>query len=180
MERSENHAEYAEESQYEMQKSCSVLFCSITGIWLTTAQASACAFAFGRCIIEIREYTNYSEEEILRLYTSVGWTAYTDCPDELKQGFAGSLLTLAAYEEDKLLGIIRTVGDGHTIVFIQDIWCFRNINAKGLVPPFCKLFWIDTAMCGKLSLQQTTPPKRLLFRNLWDFVKCLKLVAAHS
>ena len=48
--------------------------------------------------MEIREYKTYNESEILRLYTSVGWTAYTDQPEVLRKGFEGSMLTLAAYE----------------------------------------------------------------------------------
>ena len=36
------------------------------------------------------------------------------------------MLTLAAYEKNQLLGMIRTVGDGHTVVFIQDILVFRK------------------------------------------------------
>ncbi len=28
--------------------------------------------------MEIREYTEYNEKEIVRLYIKVGWTAYTD------------------------------------------------------------------------------------------------------
>lgn len=46
--------------------------------------------------MEIIEYQTYREEDILPLYTSVGWTAYTDAPDVLRRGFAKSLLTLAA------------------------------------------------------------------------------------
>ena len=30
--------------------------------------------------MEIREYRQYDEREILPLYASVGWTAYTDQP----------------------------------------------------------------------------------------------------
>ena len=71
--------------------------------------------------MEIREYKNYNEQEILNLYGSVGWTAYTDDSASLKAGFQNSLLTLAAYEGNTLLGVIRTVGDGQTIVYIQDI-----------------------------------------------------------
>lgn len=82
--------------------------------------------------MEIREYTSYNKAEILRLYNSVGWTAYTDDPDTLKAGFEGSLLTLAAYEGDQLLGIIRTVGDGHTILYIQDILVFPAYQRKGM------------------------------------------------
>ena len=28
--------------------------------------------------MEIRNYSTYNEKEILKLYSSVGWTAYTD------------------------------------------------------------------------------------------------------
>ena len=48
--------------------------------------------------MEIRNYSTYNEKEILKLYSSVGWTAYTDEPQALKLGFQNSLLVLAAYE----------------------------------------------------------------------------------
>ncbi len=82
--------------------------------------------------MEIKEYTSYNEAEILKLYASVGWTAYTDHPETLKKGFENSMLTLAAYEDGQLLGIIRTVGDGQTIVFIQDILIFPTHQRKGV------------------------------------------------
>lgn len=82
--------------------------------------------------MEIREYTEYHEDEILRLYTSVGWTAYTDDPNALNQGFAHSLLTLAAYEGERLVGIVRTVGDGYTIVLVQDILVFPEYQRQGI------------------------------------------------
>ena len=74
--------------------------------------------------MEIREYREYREEELLSLYASVGWTAYTQHPETLRAGVANSLFTLGAYDGQTLLGIIRTVGDGHTIVLIQDILVF--------------------------------------------------------
>ncbi len=82
--------------------------------------------------MEIREYKTYNEAEILHLYTSVGWTAYTDQPDALQKGFANSMLTLAAYDGERLVGIIRTIGDGHTIVFVQDILVFPEYQRKGI------------------------------------------------
>ena len=82
--------------------------------------------------MEIREYKTYSEPEILSLYASVGWTAYTDHPEVLLKGFENSMLTLAAYEGNQLLGIIRAVGDGHTIVFVQDILVFPEYQRKGV------------------------------------------------
>ena len=35
--------------------------------------------------MEIREYKTYNEQEILRLYASVGWTAYTVHPEVLRK-----------------------------------------------------------------------------------------------
>ena len=37
---------------------------------------------------------------------------------------------MAAYEDDRLLGIIRAVGDGATIVFIQDILGFKVFDLR--------------------------------------------------
>jgi ribosomal protein S18 acetylase RimI-like enzyme len=82
--------------------------------------------------MDIREYKTYNETEVMSLYESVGWTAYTDHPDSLRQGFENSMLTLAAYEGGQLLGIIRTVGDGATIVFVQDILVFPKYQRKGV------------------------------------------------
>ena len=82
--------------------------------------------------MEIRAYTEYNEAEILGLYASVGWTAYTDDPAALRNGFANSLLTLAAYEEAALAGLIRVVGDGHTIVFVQDILVRPQFQRRGI------------------------------------------------
>ena len=82
--------------------------------------------------MEIREYRNYNEEEILGLYTAVGWTAYTEDPAALRRGYENSLLVLAAYEDGNLAGIIRAVGDGATVVFIQDILVFPEYQRKGV------------------------------------------------
>ncbi len=51
---------------------------------------------------------------------------------ELEQGYRNSLLVLAAYENDVLLGIIRMVGDGFTIVWIQDILVLPSRQRQGI------------------------------------------------
>lgn len=50
----------------------------------------------------------------------------------MRAGFEHSLLTLAAYEGDELLGILRAVGDGTIIVYIQDIPVFPEHRRKGV------------------------------------------------
>jgi ribosomal protein S18 acetylase RimI-like enzyme len=82
--------------------------------------------------MEIREYAPFNEAEISALYASVGWTAYTADLPALARGYARSLLVLGAYENGELLGIIRCVGDGETIVWIQDILVFPSHQRKGV------------------------------------------------
>ena len=80
--------------------------------------------------MDIREYREYKAEDVLRLYASVGWTAYTDDPAALERGFRHSLLVLAAWEDGELAGLSRAVGDGATIVFIQDILGFKVFDLR--------------------------------------------------
>ena len=80
----------------------------------------------------IKEYTDYNEAEIFRLYTEVGWAAYTSNMEALGKGYKNSLLVLGAYDGDELLGIIRVVGDGHTIIFLQDILVFPDKQRLGV------------------------------------------------
>lgn len=80
----------------------------------------------------IKEYSNYNEKEIISLYSSVGWTAYTNAPDKLRRGFENSPLVFAAYECDRLVGLIRCVGDRETIVYIQDILVSPEYQRQGI------------------------------------------------
>lgn len=82
--------------------------------------------------MEIKEYRSYKEAEIRRLYTEVGWTAYTENMSVLEQGYKNFLLVLAAYENDELFGIIRVVGDGFTFIFVQDILVFPREQRNGV------------------------------------------------
>lgn len=80
----------------------------------------------------IKEYTEFKVDEIKSLYDAVGWKAYTDNMDILMKGYKNSLKVLAAFRDDELIGIIRAVGDGFTIVFIQDILVTSNEQGKGV------------------------------------------------
>lgn len=82
--------------------------------------------------LTIKEYSKYDENEVLHLYRSVGWTNYTDKPEMLRNAFENSLVVLAAYEGETMAGIIRAVGDGHSIVYIQDIIVLPEYQRRGI------------------------------------------------
>lgn len=80
----------------------------------------------------IREYTGYDEREILPLYESVGWSNYSRNPAMLRQAYAHSLRVYAAYDGDALVGVIRVVGDGFSVVFVQDLLVQPDHQRKGV------------------------------------------------
>ena len=119
--------------------------------------------------MEIKEYSNYKEDEILRLYNEVGWIAYTENPEVLEQGYKNSLLVLAAYEKDELLGIIRVVGDGHTIVFVQDILVFPNYQRKGIGTALLKAVLDRYPEVRQIELVTDNTPKTVAFYKSLGF-----------
>lgn len=74
-----------------------------------------------------------SFEEIYPLYEAVGWTNYTTNPTMLKNALEHSLFILTAREEEgKLIGFLRAVGDGYSIVYIQDIIVLPEYQRQGI------------------------------------------------
>ena len=80
----------------------------------------------------IKEYEKYEEEEILSLYQSVGSVNYINNPLMLKNAFYHSLKIYAAYIDNKVIGIIRIVGDGYSVILIQDILVYPEYQRKGI------------------------------------------------
>lgn len=119
--------------------------------------------------MEIKEYKQFNEDEILRLYSEVGWIAYTQAKNSLKEGYANSLLTLAAYEDNELQGIIRAVGDGHTIVFIQDILVFPDRQRQGIGTKLLQAVLDRFPNVRQIELATDNTPKTIAFYKSMGF-----------
>ena len=119
--------------------------------------------------MEIKEYRMYNEAEILRLYQSVGWTAYTCHPEVLQKGFENSMLTLAAYEKEQLLGLIRTVGDSNTIVFVQDILVSPEHQQKGIGSALLQAILDRYSHVRQIQLATDNTPKTIAFYKSMGF-----------
>ena len=119
--------------------------------------------------MEIKEYKEYKEDEIKRLYTEVGWTAYTENMQTLEQGYKNSLLVLAAYQNEELLGVIRVVGDGFTIVFVQDILVFPEKQRQGVGTALLKAVLEKYPYVRQIELVTDNTPKTVAFYKSLGF-----------
>lgn len=119
--------------------------------------------------MEIKEYKEFKKDEILRLYSEVGWRAYTEDMESLQNGYSNSLLVLAAYDNDELLGIIRAVGDGYTIVFIQDILVYPGKQRQGVGTALLKAVLERYPSVRQIELATDNTPKTIAFYRSMGF-----------
>ncbi len=84
-------------------------------------------------MIGYKKNDTISFEEILPLYEAVGWTNYTSNPTMLKNALEHSLFLISARDEEgNLIGFLRAVGDGFSIVYIQDIIVLPEYQRQGI------------------------------------------------
>ena len=83
-------------------------------------------------IVNYRDGQTPNEEELLELYRSVGWTEYTKAPALLAKAVRSSLFVVTAHANSRLIGLARVVGDGLTIVYLQDILVSPDHQRQGV------------------------------------------------
>lgn len=71
-------------------------------------------------------------EDILYLYNDVVWSSYTKDIESLIKAIKNSLKVVSVWDKDLLVGLIRVVGDGHSIIYIQDILILQKYQNRGI------------------------------------------------
>ncbi|PKH12153.1 GNAT family N-acetyltransferase [Planomicrobium sp. MB-3u-38] len=79
-----------------------------------------------------KEGKQIDKESLKSLYEDVEWFAYTKDLDQLAEAVAHSLYVLSIWDNDELIGLIRVVGDGLTIIYIQDILVLKCRQNQGI------------------------------------------------
>ena len=102
-------------------------------------------------------------EEVLEIYKSVGWTIYASDPEKLRRAFEKSLYVLGAYDGDILVGILRAVGDGETVVFLQDILVRPEKQGRGIGRRLMAEFFLRFAHVRHIQLLTDDVPATVGF-----------------
>ena len=83
-------------------------------------------------MIKITKERSVSIDDVLHLYQAVGWTNYTNQPQMLEQALSHSLATYLARDGEKIVGLVRLVGDGFSSVFVQDLIVLPSYQRQGI------------------------------------------------
>jgi ribosomal protein S18 acetylase RimI-like enzyme len=81
-------------------------------------------------MISYQETKTPNTNAVVNLYNDANWSAYTKDVNTLTAAIKNSLYVLTAWDGDKLVGLIRLVGDGKTIIYIQDILALKAYKQK--------------------------------------------------
>lgn len=108
-------------------------------------------------ILRFAEYKTYNEAEIMALYSSVGWSNYTNNPAMLRKAY------LAAYADGKLVGILRAVGDGASVVFLQDLIVLPEFQRHGIGSQLMRKVMEKYADVYQLQLLTEASEKNIAF-----------------
>lgn len=73
-----------------------------------------------------------NERELVALYDRVQWSAYTRDSARLAAAVAASLAVVTARLDGRLVGLARVVGDGLTIIYLQDILVVPDLQRTGI------------------------------------------------
>ena len=83
-------------------------------------------------MIKITKETSVSIDDVLHLYQAVGWTNYTNQPQMLEQALSHSLASYVARDDEKIVGLVRLIGDGFSSVFVQDLLVLPSYQRQGI------------------------------------------------
>ena len=73
-----------------------------------------------------------SRREMLALYNSVGWSAYTNAPERLVCSVLNSSHVVCARQTGVLVGLARVVSDFGTLAYLQDVLVDPGMQRRGI------------------------------------------------
>ena len=82
--------------------------------------------------MEIKRLNTFDLDAIKQLYLDVGWQAYLKDMKTFGTMFEASQHVLVAIIDDTIVGLVRVVGDGAHIAYIQDLLVATAHQRKGI------------------------------------------------
>ena len=120
-------------------------------------------------MIKITKETSVSIDDVLHLYQAVGWTNYTNQPQMLAQALTHSLAIYLARDGEKIVGLVRLIGDGFSSVFVQDLIVLPSYQRQGIGSTLMKQALADYKDAYQVQLATDESEKTLGFYHSLGF-----------
>ena len=120
-------------------------------------------------MIKITKERSVSIDDVLPLYQAVGWTNYTNQPQMLSQSLTHSLAVYLARDGEKIVGLVRLIGDGFSSVFVQDLLVLPSYQRQGIGSSLMKQALADYKDAYQVQLATEETEKTLGFYRSLGF-----------
>ena len=120
-------------------------------------------------MITIKKQEIVKLEDVLHLYQVAGWTNYTHQPEMLEQALSHSLATYLARDGEKIVGLVRLVGDGFSSIFVQDLIVLPSYQRQGIGSNLMKEALADYKDAYQIQLATEQTEKNLGFYRSLGF-----------
>ncbi|MFS9260931.1 GNAT family N-acetyltransferase [Streptococcus infantis] len=120
-------------------------------------------------MIKLTKETSVSLDDVLHLYQAVGWTNYTNQPQMLAQALTHSLVIYLARDGEKIVGLVRLIGDGFSSVFVQDLIVLPTYQRQGIGGTLMKQALADYKDAYQVQLATEESEKTLGFYRSLGF-----------
>jgi ribosomal protein S18 acetylase RimI-like enzyme len=88
----------------------------------------------------------------------------------LSEAYSHSLKIYAAYVDEKLVGVIRVVGDGFSVVFVQDLLVYPEYQRRGIGTALLKMTMEEYRGVYQLHLLTDNTKKTVAFYKSLGFI----------
>ncbi len=105
-------------------------------------------------------------DELVALYLSVGWTAYTDDPARLARAVAASGFVATLWQAGQLIGLCRAITDGEVICYVQDILVDPAHHRHGLGRRLLQACLDAHPLRQVVLLTDDRPQQRAFYRSM--------------
>lgn len=82
--------------------------------------------------IKYKTLKNIDLNQLFLLYSDAEWISYTNDMEKLSRAIRNSDFVISAWDDGKLVGIIRGFTDKETVLFIQDIIVLKSYQRQGI------------------------------------------------
>lgn len=102
-------------------------------------------------------------EQILKLYNDVQWSSYTDHPETLHNAILHSLKVWTVWDDGQLIGLARVVGDGYSIIYVQDLLVLEQYQRQGIGRKLLELILHEYESVRQIVLMTDNTEKTIQF-----------------
>ena len=120
-------------------------------------------------MVKITKERSVSIDDVLHLYQAVGWTNYTNQPQMLAQALTHSLAIYLARDGEKIVGLVRLIGDDFSLVFVQDLIVLPSYQRQGIGSALMKQALADYKDVYQVQLATEQTEKNLGFYRSLGF-----------